>query len=98
MSSTRYTTTLRTVDEAGQPEEWDIQYRRLTAGNLVAAATIADSDVPAIERIAEVTDLLEKMTMHLTRNGKPVAHADIPFDVMTELYSLHPSFRTESAE
>ena len=82
-------------DEHGEPEVWDVVYRRLTGADLIAAARLQDTE--GAEAIRLVVEQLDAITLSIRLGHKRIAAAAVPFDVAVEIYSAHPSFRGDAA-
>lgn len=88
-----YVVTYDTVDELGDPEKWEVLFRRLTARDAIAAGALAEME--GVEQTRAVVDIFESITVSASRNGEHVTVEDIPFEVVVEVYAQHPSFRRE---
>ena len=85
-------------DEDGEPEFWTVRFARLTAADLVAAAALTDSPDGSAETLTETAAMFDRMVRSVECNGDGAPMADIPFDVLVDLFALHPSFRPESPD
>ena len=81
-----------TEDEEGRAERWVFSYRRASAAALIRWATL--DDIPeGGEKISGLVEAVSMILRKATKNRQPVAVESIPFDVLMEVASRHPTFR-----
>ncbi|MYA43308.1 MAG: hypothetical protein F4Z31_16375 [Gemmatimonadetes bacterium] len=91
MPESNYLVHHEATNEFGATEHWQVQFRRLTARDLLAAGEIPDKQ--GTEQIRAVLDLFGTIAVNVWRDTEAVEVEDIPFEVIVEVYPLHPSFR-----
>lgn len=85
------------VDPHGNAETWTVKFRRLTAGDMVAAAALDDPKLSPAQQMAGVVDLGRKLIDEITRDGESREIEDVPFEIVVECFELHPTFQQRPA-
>lgn len=93
-----YRVEIESVDESGRPERWTVQFRRLTIDDVDLLTAIADDDATDSQRVGSIRALWLRMCVTVWRDPagedcEEVPPTAVPWDVVLEVYPLHPGFR-----
>ncbi|MDE0002340.1 MAG: hypothetical protein OXQ29_06570 [Rhodospirillaceae bacterium] len=88
----KYRVEILVPDEAGTPEQWIVDLARFRIRDY---ELIHQFDHPTPEKSATeaLAVLWPQIALRVVRDGEEIDAGDVPFEVATEVYLAHPSFR-----
>ena len=80
------------LGDADEHEVWRIGFRRPTVRHLIEWDEISTTETGRDALVASERSF-RSLTLWVRKNGEEVEVEDVPFEIIVEAISLHPSFR-----
>lgn len=88
----KYRVELLIADEDGTPEQWQVDLARFRVRDIELIDQF-DNPQDGATRTQALARLWPQICRRVIRDGEEIDPADVPFEVATEVYLSHPSFR-----